>query len=948
MAETLDCYDFFVSYARADNRDGWIAAFIDALLAEHRSFAPERELRPFFDLSDIRTGNDWRHTLTNGLHHAKLLLAFISPNYLASEWCRREWRAWLEAEVAKQILTSGARPIYIVRVPGLIGEGYLDDQAVAAAVADLTGLTGSARAVMLAETPAVVQHLRRRQMSPSAPAVDATAFYGLGGEALQHADLRQVLDELAHDVDRHAARVAQADSSLSTVPGYNPCFTGRLDELLELREQMLRDDRTGVIYGVHGLGGIGKTELAFAYAHAFAADYPGGRFLIGCERHQSLRDAVLSQHSFTSLFADRITDQQRTDPAAFYAMVGRCLRERLETLGPALLVLDNVSDLALLGREQTENLTVLGRQLHLLATTRLVPAGRVGDNWLRLDRLREDEAYELMGKFVPITSDEDATAARRVVHLLGGFALAVELAAAWLRANRGSSSYQRLADHLDVDELEDMAEETSAELVRHNHERRLSAVLGPLLAGLSAEQRRLMEYAALLPPDRCALPWLRELLVADFPALGDPGGLADPWAALWRSLCDLCLLTLVEDEGNQPRIVRVHRMVQALVRRGMDVPARQAAVDDLVKSRDAVLRAESRPSEARWEIVCLVALAGLWDSIGHGQRAWVINQAGLAAMNLAEYAASEYLLRRALDLRLAEHGAQHRSVAVALSNLAQVLQRTNHLAEAEQLLRRALAIDESQCGPDSEETAIGLNNLAVLLRNTMRADEAERLLRRALRIDEARVGARHPLVAERLSGLAVMVSDRGQLAEAEVLLRRAVDIDAAVYTDSHPNLAIHLGNLATCLYEQHRFEEALPLAQRALEHTVACFGRHHPDTATSLGNVAAVLHALGRTSEAEPLMQEALAIDEHRMGHRHPSVARDLNNLAMLYWAANRLGDAEPLMRRNLAIMLGTAQSTGHEHPHLRAAITNYRALLRAKGKTDEEATSTIQGLLAE
>ena len=44
----------------------------------------------------------------------------------------------------------------------------------------------------------------------------------------------------------------------------------------DLRRQLV-DNHTGVIAGIHGLGGIGKTELAFTYAPAYAGVYPGGR-----------------------------------------------------------------------------------------------------------------------------------------------------------------------------------------------------------------------------------------------------------------------------------------------------------------------------------------------------------------------------------------------------------------------------------------------------------------------------------------------------------------------------------------------------------------------------------------------------------------------------------------------------------------------------------------------
>jgi hypothetical protein len=99
-----DQFDFFVSYARKDNETGWITRFVEELLAEHRKFAkndPTRELKPFFDKQAIHSFDDWQHRIFNeGLAKSRLFLAFISPHYFASEWCRREWRAWIDTAMS--------------------------------------------------------------------------------------------------------------------------------------------------------------------------------------------------------------------------------------------------------------------------------------------------------------------------------------------------------------------------------------------------------------------------------------------------------------------------------------------------------------------------------------------------------------------------------------------------------------------------------------------------------------------------------------------------------------------------------------------------------------------------------------------------------------------------------------------------------------------------------
>ena len=53
------------------------------------------------------------------------------------------------------------------------------------------------------------------------------------------------------------------------IPARNPGFTGRDNLLAEVRERLLAGDRA-VVQALHGMGGVGKTQLAAEYAHRFA------------------------------------------------------------------------------------------------------------------------------------------------------------------------------------------------------------------------------------------------------------------------------------------------------------------------------------------------------------------------------------------------------------------------------------------------------------------------------------------------------------------------------------------------------------------------------------------------------------------------------------------------------------------------------------------------------
>ena len=874
-------YDVFISYARADNGDGWISTFVDELLAEHRKFSGGRELTCFFDKHDIGSLDDWQHSLSDGLARSRLLVAFLSPNYFASAWCRKEWKTWIDLEIAKHVLSGGAAPIYFVEVPGFVGkvpglqeQAMLGEHEVARKVAELCGLPQPHTDFIGAAASVVHQIRDRRQIVCDF----VQPFFNQGIDALRREDLRRVLSELARELDQRSERVRQAAESQTTVPPYNKRFSGRLDELLQLREK-LKDDQAGVICGVHGLGGVGKTELAFTYAHAFASIYPGGRFLVPCEGKTSLRDAALV---LGDLFRDQISEEQRMTPETYFAAIAACLRARLDSPGRILLVLDNVTDLAVVSSEQIDLLTSLGPTLHLLATTRKLPPS--GSGWLTLGELPEADALDVLEKHRPFADDAEREAGREIVKRLGGFALAIELVAAGLEAHP-SATYAGVADGLGLEDIDALAEDQDIELRRHNHERRLRAVLAPALEALEPPERRALEYAALLPPDQIPLPWLGELVTADFPELAQTGRWGNPWDELCERLVRLALFTRVEEEMTSRRQVRVHRLVQDLVRSELsspDLTSRQEAVDDLVRRRDAVLEETTQWQDARWEIEPLDALANLWADNQHPGAAWLLNQIGQRWHELAEWSPAEPLMCRALAIYEASFGPDHPNVAAGLSNLARLLQKTNRHSQAEPMFRRALAIDEASFGPDHPHVAIRLNNLAGLLQDTNRHSQAEPMFRRALAIWEASFGPDHPNMARDLNNLAELLDDTSRHSEAEPLFRRALAIWEASFGPDHPNVATGLNNLAGLLYATNRHSEAEPLYRRSLAICEASFGPDHPHVAGGLNNLAGLLYVTNRHSEAEPLFRRALAICEASFGPDHPWSRSSRANLEIL------------------------------------------------------------------
>jgi Tetratricopeptide repeat len=214
---------------------------------------------------------------------------------------------------------------------------------------------------------------------------------------------------------------------------------------------------------------------------------------------------------------------------------------------------------------------------------------------------------------------------------------------------------------------------------------------------------------------------------------------------------------------------------------------------------------------------------------------------------------------------------------------------------------RAMALADPNSDTEWEAWTKAAVSAASVLYDLARYSEAEPLLRDCLRLRESRNGPNSPGVSEVLNNLAQFLMVTKRLAQVEPLMRRALAIDERTY------------------------------------------GPDHPDVANRLNNLAGLLEATNRMAEAEPLMRRALAIFERLYGPDNPSVAIRLNNLALLLQATNRKVEAEPLMARAVRILSRFQQSTGHEHPDLRAVVSNYRQLLALQKLAEPEIAARIK-----
>jgi TIR domain len=211
--------DFFISYTASDRAWAeWIAWQLEAAGST-----------TLLQAWDFRPGSDFVHQMQQATQQADRTIAVLSPAYFGSQFGEAEWR------VAFRRDPSGDSGVLLpVRVEDCDPPGLLSTLVYV----DLVGVDeAAARERLLAGL--------RRGERPGRPAT-APVFPGLA--ASDTAGLRP------------APEFPGLGPAISNLAPRNPNFTGRTDLLAELAASL--DVGTTVVVAAHGLGGIGKSQLA--------------------------------------------------------------------------------------------------------------------------------------------------------------------------------------------------------------------------------------------------------------------------------------------------------------------------------------------------------------------------------------------------------------------------------------------------------------------------------------------------------------------------------------------------------------------------------------------------------------------------------------------------------------------------------------------------------------
>lgn len=639
-----------------------------------------------------------------------------------------------------------------------------------------------------------------------------------------------------------ASGAVPPESRAGIPPDPLPHFVGREAELAELGRLLRARSRVAL----HGLGGVGKTQLAVQYLHERRVDYPDGVFWLRAEQEDSLIGDLASLAWRLDL-PEREAAQQEQQVEA----VLRWLREHPRWL----LVLDNVEPAS---EEAVRHWLPPGLPGHVLLTSR-TPMWRAR---VRIEPLPVDVAMRFL---LNRTGQADDEAAAVVAQVVGCLPLALEQAAAYLEVTgRDLASYAELLRTRLPQMMREGQPEDYPEPVAGTWRLSFERVESELPVAVS-----LLRLCAFLAPDDIPVSVLRRGAGVLPSPLND--ALADE-IELDRTIAALARYSFVTRRGDA---LSVHRLVQAVIRDSVG-PDRQVWLAAAVRLLRAVMPEDPQLHSASWPLCGrLVAHIQAVDELGGATAGearamcWLMNQTGAYMRTRGDYAPAKRAYVRAAAISEQELGPDHLETADNLNDLAGLLRESGELAAARPLHERALAIRERVLGPDHPTTSNSLNNLGFLLRDQGDLAGARRLLERAVAIRERALGPEHQGTATCINNLALVVWAQGDLAAARAGLERALVIREKALGPDHNLTAECLGSLGFLLRDQGDLATARSMLERSVATLRRVLGADHPHTARIEHRLALVLYDQGDLPGALRLQQAALATLERAVGPNH-------------------------------------------------------------------------------
>lgn len=854
--------DFFVSHAGRDR--AW-AEWVTWHLREAGYTAA-------LDTSDWAAGENFIAKMRDALDSAKWVMALFSPAYFEpGRYTEEEWTsALVKDEKGKHRLVpvsiepctvpSLLRPLLCVELFGVDDEAEAARRLIAAA-------GGTARP----------------DGRPTFPGTGRAGVLTGRGEV--------------------GPRLPGVLSRVWNVGPRNVRFVGRDATLVELREHLLSG--RAMVQVLHGIRGVGKTQVAMEYAYRFAGAYDVV-WWVNAEETGSIGQ----QYAALAVKLDL------APPQADKAKVVEALWTYLGMHSRWLLLLDNAESPG-----ELRDWLPAGPG-HILITSRN-PGWDELANQVEVGVLPRPESVELIHFSRPSATETDAN---RLARALEDLPLALVQAAGYL-AETGIS----VEHYLGL--LEIRAEELLNQNPPPSHPVPFAAAIRvstDRLAEVDPAALALVRIGAFLAPE----PIHTDVLTRSIDATDDS------WPPELKALSDA-----VTNPVKAPRILRrvvsyglarvdselglqLHGLTQAVLRD-------QLAPDDIAAYRSyaQALLVAANPGDER-DPKCWPDWARI---LPHLLATDPATSSSSALRNLACRALWYLYYRGDIDSahELVEHlyqewgkrlGPDDQHTLRAAHTLGLVLAGVGPYHKARELSEVTFTRSQRVLGDDDPDTLLAAHHFAICLHMMGDFEQAKNLNVQTLARQRQKLGNNHFDVQRTAFSLGRDLRELGEAEEARKLHERCLAYAQRVLGDDRPVTIFVANELGLDLHALGEFEAARQRHEKTFAQAREVLGKDHHFTMYIANGLASALLALDKAEEARKLGQDTFDRAQKVLGDDNHSTIDIANTLAAALLAVGQFGEAR---RRSEDTLDRARRLFGEDHSRTRKAARNRDTALR-------------------
>ncbi len=702
------------------------------------------------------------------------------------------------------------------------------------------------------------------------------------------------------------------------VPRRNTRFAGREPLLNDAYHLFQGSEPFAGVLTLHGMSGVGKTQLAAEYVYRFGSEYDMV-WWVNAETRVSYRRMLAE-----------LGPELGLSTGAEYGERLRAVRDSLRRGDPYarwLLILDGADE-----PDQIWDLVPTGPG-HVLITSRNPEWGEYNSRLLEVPVYGRDESVAFIRRRAPRLSVAEAD---QLADSMGDLPLLLDQTAGWLDDS-----------DLSVEEYIALLEGgTDQDAVKVSADFPLAfqtawSILLNKLRDAVPESIALLRLCTFFEPGFIPVRLLKEIPRDD---LSEElvGLLDDPllWNKAINQLRQYSVVRLESHESASDGTVSseeslyLHRMVHQIVRKEMPEENRREYIDVV---RRALAEADpGRPTDTRlWdayaEIVPHLKYADAVKSEDPNVQRLVLNCLRYMYVS-GDYAAGIEFGEPAIDAWRSLLGGTHRRVGELTYHYSNLLRAVGGYARTESLSRTTVEYLRQERGEQDLDHLRAVGSLAADLRGLGRYDEALKLCQWLYPTYLDLLGEQDSRTLDALSNLGFSLRLLGRYQEAFDIDKTTMESRRSLLKGRHPWTLFSEVSYAVDLRLLGRYTEAESIQAKNVREYRITMGADNPYTLRAEHNLAMCCYRSGDRDKAAQLFSRVLETGERRMGPGHPYTLVFATSQSCF---AREHGDIDQAREASESVISRYEGLLPEGHPFIPGTRANHALVLRSVGERD-------------